>query len=269
MNEITEADILQIFEKYGLEPKIYNIKWYQRAFVHASVLSSHKKPFKTKSNERLEFLGDGILDMATKFYLYKRFPKEKEGFMTEKKNSLVKNEVIGKIATEMKLSKWLLISDDAERKNLRFNLKRMGCVFEAFVAAIFLDYNTSLVCSDNGFTTVQTFIENVFEKHVNWEDLIHNDDNYKNKLQILFQKEFNVVPYYKEIRTPSREFRMAVYLCINSCTNVIPLEPMPLKEIKLHMMENNSIFLYLGEGSHKIKKKAEQIASMMALRNLE
>ena len=47
-------------------------------------------PLKTKSNERLEFLGDGVLELITKYYLYRRFPKENEGFMTEKKNSISK-----------------------------------------------------------------------------------------------------------------------------------------------------------------------------------
>ena len=61
---------------------------------------------KTKSNERLEFLGDGVLECITKYYLYRRFPKENEGFMTEKKIALVKNEHIGRLAYEMGLHKW-------------------------------------------------------------------------------------------------------------------------------------------------------------------
>ena len=47
-------------------------------------------PLKTKSNERLEFLGDGVLECITKYYLYRRFPKENEGFMTEKKSRWLK-----------------------------------------------------------------------------------------------------------------------------------------------------------------------------------
>ena len=62
-------------------------------------------PLSTKSNERLEFLGDGVLECITKYYLYRRFPKEDEGFMTEKKIALVKNESIGKLAYEMGLNK--------------------------------------------------------------------------------------------------------------------------------------------------------------------
>ena len=85
----------------------FNTKIYQRAFVHRSytkrptlenalskiTLAEQPDdclPLKTKSNERLEFLGDGILEAITKYYLYKRFPKADEGFMTEKKIALVK-----------------------------------------------------------------------------------------------------------------------------------------------------------------------------------
>jgi ribonuclease-3 len=72
----------------------------------------------TKSNERLEFLGDGVLELITKYYLYRRFPKENEGFMTEKKIALVKNEAIGKLALEMGLHKYYIISKHAEEKKL-------------------------------------------------------------------------------------------------------------------------------------------------------
>ena len=268
INNIQEKDILSLFNTYGITTaKVYNMNWYQRAFIHQSLISAKKH---SKSNERLEFLGDGILDMATKFYLYKRFPKENEGFMTEKKNNIVKNEVIGKIAIEMKLNNWLLMSE--EFKHIRTNLKRMGGVFEAFVAAMFMDFHTSQI--NNAFNLVQTFVENVFEKHINWEDLIHNDDNYKNKLQIVLQREFKVTPFYMENKTnTNNSYHMQVFLSIEPITllNPIVLSSMNLQIVKefVSNAENKNVFLFLGEGTHKIKKKAEQIASLMALRNLE
>ena len=105
---ITEDDIKQILSNYGINAGIFNSMLYKRAFVHRSYC---KRPhlenvannitivdqpndcmsLKTKSNERLEFLGDGVLECITKYYLYRRFPKENEGFMTEKKIALVKN----------------------------------------------------------------------------------------------------------------------------------------------------------------------------------
>ena len=131
--EITLNDIQSILKRYGVHGTPYNINLYKRAFVHrsytkrpaleneaANIVISEKPynciPLKTKSNERLEFLGDGILECITKYYLYKRFPKADEGFMTEKKIALVKNEHIGQLALDMKLNKWYIISQHAEDK---------------------------------------------------------------------------------------------------------------------------------------------------------
>jgi dsRNA-specific ribonuclease len=89
--EITQEDVLKLFETYGLPNQLFNIHIYKRAFIHKSYTymegkeTSTHKFLKSKSNERLEFLGDGILELVTKFYLYRRFPNENEGFMTEKK----------------------------------------------------------------------------------------------------------------------------------------------------------------------------------------
>ena len=215
-NEITKTDILNLLNKYNILSTPYNIKLYQRAFVHKSYikrpqLENNKAniiivekpdsclPLKTKSNERLEFIGDGVLECITKYYLYRRFPKADEGFMTEKKIALVKNEHIGKLAYDMGLHKWFIISKHAEEKKTRTNLKKLGCLFEAFIGALFLDFNKIDIDDDKGwfknifvtgpgFQMAQKFIENIFEELVDWDHLINNDDNYKNKLQVIIQK---------------------------------------------------------------------------------
>ena len=299
--EITQEDVEKILTTYGLPPKIYNMKLYKRAFIHRSYTKRphleniHQKikivekpddclPLSTKSNERLEFVGDGILEFVTKFYLYRRFPKENEGFMTEKKIALVKNESIGKIAMEMGLNKWLILSKHAEEKKIRNNLKKLGCLFESFLAAVFLDFNkipikdeekwfeNIFVCGP-GFQMVQILIENIFEKHVNWINLILNDDNYKNILQVKIQKEFKVTPHYMEMEYNNEEgFKMGVYLCININIHQLNYKNALTKvsNIQEYLKNNNNkIFLFLGEGSHKIKRKAEQIACFQALELLD
>ena len=122
--EITLNEVQSILTTYGVNTKIHNLDLYKRAFIHKSYT---KRPaienaeanitivdrpvdcmaLKTKSNERLEFIGDGVLELITKYNLYRRFPKADEGFMTEKKIALVKNEHIGRLAYDMKLNKWL------------------------------------------------------------------------------------------------------------------------------------------------------------------
>ena len=103
--EITNANVQEMLSKYGIVSKPFNMELYKRAFIHksytkrpklenamANVIIANKPenciPLKTKSNERLEFLGDGVLELITKYYLYKRFPKADEGFLTEKKNRI-------------------------------------------------------------------------------------------------------------------------------------------------------------------------------------
>ena len=299
--EISKRDIETILKKYGINTSIFNFKLYQRAFVHKSyVKRPHLEniennviieerpddclPLKTKSNERLEFLGDGVLELITKYYLYRRFPKENEGFMTEKKIALVKNESIGKLAYEMGLNKWYIMSKNAEEKKTRTNLKKLGCLFEAFLGALFLDFNkikihdkdkwfNTLFVTGPGFQMAQIFIERVFEEHINWMELLQTDDNYKNILQVKIQKIFKTTPIYKEISEESDEgYHMGVYLCLGQQHHNLSHNDANLYEdfgslenIKSYYDMHGKIFIFFGESKHKIKKKAEQSACKMAL----
>lgn len=299
--EITLNDIQSILTKYSIPGRIFNMELYRRAFVHRSYTKRPAYenaeqnikiverppdclPLSTKSNERLEFLGDGILELVTKFYLYRRFPKENEGFMTEKKIAIVKNEAIGKIAYEMGLHKWLILSKHAEEKKIRTNLKKLGCLFESFLGALFLDFNKIVVNDEEGwfqqmfvtgpgFQMAQKFVENIFEKHIDWVALIQNDDNYKNILQVKIQKEFKVTPHYVEIMHDLEEgYKMGVYLCLGQPiyhlkhTDALHIQQFSnFKAIHEHVETYGKIFLFLGEGLHKIKRKAEQIACNEAL----
>ena len=300
--EINEANIKTILAKYGIEQNnIFNLNLYKRAFIHRSYT---KRPdyenkqlnitivdrpddcltLKTKSNERLEFLGDGVLECITKYYLYKRFPKADEGFMTEKKIALVKNEHIGKLAYEMGLQKWFIISKHAEEKLIRNNLKKLGCLFEAFIGAIFLDFNKINIHDDDkwfdklfstgpGFQMAQIFIENVFEQHVDWDNLINNDDNFKNKLQVLVQKKFKTTPHYLQIDYDQETgYNMGLFICLGSAIHEFQISDAinfnkfgSFDEIEKYLEENKRCLIYLSSSTHKIKKKAEQTACNLAL----
>ena len=299
--KITLSEVQSILSKYGLPTTVYNIALYERAFVHRSYTKRPSfeniqqnitiverptdcMPLSSKSNERLEFLGDGVLECVTKYLLYRRFPKADEGFMTEKKIAIVKNEAIGKIALEMGLYKWLIISKHAEEKKIRTNLKKLGCLFESFIGALFLDFNKVVVKDDEnwfqdmfvtgpGFQMAQKFIENVFEKHIDWIALIQNDDNYKNILQVKIQKEFKVTPHYLEIEHDMElGYKMGVYICLGQAIhNVSHKDAVDFsffknfKAVHEFILENSKVLIFMGEGQHKIKRKAEQIACNEAL----
>ena len=299
--KITLCEVQSILAKYNIPPTVHNMALYERAFVHKSYTKRPQyenatqnitivdrppdcMPLSSKSNERLEFLGDGVLECVTKYYLYRRFPKENEGFMTEKKIAIVKNEAIGKIALEMGLHKWLILSKHAEEKKIRTNLKKLGCLFESFIGALFLDFNKikvndeenwfqSMFVTGPGFQMAQKFIENIFERHIDWIALIQNDDNYKNILQVKIQKEFKVTPHYLEIEHDIElGYKMGVYLCLgqqihtlthNSAVDIHFFKT--FKAIQECATENGKVFIFMGEGQHKIKRKAEQIACNEAL----
>ena len=302
--KIKLSDVQFILSKYGLPTNVHNISLYERAFVHRSYTKRPNyenvqqnitiiekpndcMPLSSKSNERLEFLGDGVLECVTKYLLYRRFPKADEGFMTEKKIAIVKNEAIGKIALEMGLYKWLIISKHAEEKKIRTNLKKLGCLFESFIGALFLDFNKVVVKDEEnwfqdmfvtgpGFQMAQKFIENVFEKHIDWVALIQNDDNYKNILQVKIQKEFKVTPHYLEIEHDvDLGYKMGVYICLGQPIHNVSYKDAiqfsffkNFKGVQDFILENNKVLIFMGEGQHKIKRKAEQIACNEALKLL-
>ena len=300
--EITLNEVQSILKTYGVNYKVDNLELYKRAFVHRSYtkrpalenkaldIKIIDKPYdcmalKTKSNERLEFVGDGVLELITKYYLYKRFPKADEGFMTEKKIALVKNEHIGKLAYELKLHKWFVLSKHAEEKNTRTNFKKLGCLFEAFLAALFLDVNKTEIKDENGwfgnvfstgpgFQMAQIFIESIFEKHVDWVKLIKTDDNYKNRFQVFVQKEFKTTPDYIELsHNIDIGYEMGVFICLGqeihevTVTNATPYSEIgSFAQIQELLGNNSKQFIFMGKGIHKIKKKAEQIACEEALK---
>jgi dsRNA-specific ribonuclease len=274
--QISLNEVQTILTTYGITKPLTNIKLYQRAFVHSSYCKRTTKikvapcpsncmPLKSKSNERLEFLGDGILEGITKYYLYRRFFRENEGFMTEKKIALVKNEAIGKLALDMGLSTWYILSKHSEDKKIRSNLKKLGCLFEAFLGALFLDYD---------FQTAQTFVETIFEKHIDWTELILCDDNYKNILQVKLQKEFKTTPEYVELGH-NDNYHTGVYLCLGQpiwkvdMKDAIPYSTFgSFDKIHMYLKTHKTALIHLGEGLHKIKKKSEQLACEHALKLL-
>jgi hypothetical protein len=208
--------------------------------------------------------------------------------MTEMKIALVKNESIGKMAYEMGLNRWYIMSANAEEKKTRTNLKKLGCLFEAFLGALFLDYNKiqikdeenwfgNLFVTGPGFQMAQIFVESIFDQHVNWMELLQTDDNYKNRLQVVLQKAFKVTPIYMELEQWDEDsgYHMGVFLCIGQDShgltkkdsvvigdledNGVSMSVVDKINWWLTNIENN-IFLFLGSSKHKIKKKAEQSA---------
>ena len=208
-------------------------------------------------------------------------------FLT-KKIAIVKNEAIGKLALEIGLHKYYIISKHAEEKKTRTNLKKLGCLFEAFLGAIFLDFNKIQVTDEAGwfknvfvtgpgFQMAQIFVESIFEKHIDWVKLIQDDDNYKNILQVKIQKKFQDTPHYIEIEHNDEiGYKMGVYLCLGQKIHEVQKENAvnfntfgSFENIHNHLTLNGKVIVFLGSGTHKIKRKAEQLACEETIKLLE
>jgi len=109
-----------------------------QALTHRSYLSLAQEDI-TESNERLEFLGDAVLDLIVTEYLFKNFESENEGTLSQKKSVLVSRKALGKIADEMDLGRFLLVDRGEEKTGGRNRLSNLANLFEAVLGAIYID----------------------------------------------------------------------------------------------------------------------------------
>ena len=175
-----------ILQRFGY--KANNISFFNTALTHKSILSDPNSEF---SNERLEFLGDTVLDAVVAEFLYHKFPKDDEGYLTKLKSKIVNRQTLSTIGEKMGIREVLKYNDERS-----INLKSIeGNAFEALVGAIYLDA---------GFERAKkTLNTHVFPKYIDVQRLLEEELDFKSLLFIWCQKkklrlEFNVVSEKKE-----------------------------------------------------------------------
>ena len=152
-----------------------NLRIYEAAFIHRSA-SFYLPDGKRINNERLEFLGDAVLDAILSDYLFEKFPDANEGFMTKIRSRIVNREVLNQLAISMGLNK-ILVSNVNSTHSTR-NL--YGDALEALIGAVFLD---------KGFKkTKDLFIGKVFRKYLNLATIVNTDSDYKSMVFEWVQK---------------------------------------------------------------------------------
>mgnify|MGYP001366166557 CR=1 FL=1 len=172
--------------------------------------------FKCDSYEKLEFMGDRVLELVIVHYIYSRFIDTNEGFMTKLKTRIVKTNSLATFAKYIGLDEYLIISRHVEEKGEgRKNDRILEDTFEAFIGALFLNFNEGNVdFKGYGYGICETFIHTILEKTVDFEDLIMNDDNFKDILLRYFQHTFSITPKYVQLETTgettNRIFTMVV-----------------------------------------------------------
>ena len=157
----------------------------QNAFVHRSFLNE-SRDF-TNSNERLEYLGDAVLELATSHFLYDTYPDFQEGMLTNLRAALVRTESLGDTATKLGFPNLLLMSKGEEATGGRQNRSILADTFEAFLGAVYLDQGYD-VC-------VQILTHHLFKK----AELVLQSQTYKDNkslLQEISQSRYKATPLY-------------------------------------------------------------------------
>ena len=162
----------------------------EQAFTHSSYLNENPD-FALSSNERLEFLGDAILDFIVAESLYEEFPDLPEGELTPIRASLVCCETLAEIASSLKLGNWLLLGRGEEASGGRIRQSNLANTTEALIGAIYLDQGLDKA---RGITLKQfkPFLERIKRGEIN--------PNYKALLQEFIQKEKRLTPIYHLIK---------------------------------------------------------------------
>ena len=161
----------------------------------------------TRGNERLEFLGDAILDMVIGADLYYRFPEKQEGFMSKLRAEIVCEEALGKVAEETHLNEYMLLGKGEEVKGGRKRYSITSDLVEALIAAVYVDGGI-LPAID----TVNKLMASTIERAS--KDRFPAD--YKTRLQEYFQKNGKIMPEYRIVGEEGpdhdKTFTAAVFL---------------------------------------------------------
>lgn len=207
------------------------------ALSHRSSLNekSQSGTTATESNERLEFLGDAVLELAATLYLYENYPNEDEGKLTAYRSSLVRTETLAKLAKELQLNDKMFLSKGEERGGGRENESLLADLMEAVIGAMYLD---------QGFVVVQDFLAKyLFPK---FEGILQSK-SYKDQKSLL-QEEVQA----RSLSTP-------IYRVVKA------MGPDHNKEFTVEVLVGDEIW---GVGTGHSKQLAQQAAASVALQKL-
>ena len=167
----------------GLTP--INIRLYRLAFTHSSVVRQQPERGREQSNERLEFLGDAVLGTVVAEYLFRKYPYEQEGFLTEMRSRIVNRESLNGIALKLGLDK--LMQLDVAQGRVARSRSVNGNALEALVGAVYLDL---------GYTSARRFVlARLVKGFVDVHTLTTTTKNFKSKLIEWAQREGKDVMY--------------------------------------------------------------------------
>lgn len=191
-------------KKIGIKFKDHDL--LKKAFIHKSYINEHRGEG-LRDNERLEFLGDAVLELAATRYLFNTLPDKSEGDMTAFRSALVRGRHLADVAIELDLGKYLLLSRGEERSGGREKNYILANTVEAVIGAIYLDRGQNV--ADKFIDKfILTRLENIIEQG------LHIDA--KSHFQEVCQEEMNVTPHYDLLKDEGpdhdKKFTIGAYI---------------------------------------------------------
>ncbi|WP_326717299.1 ribonuclease III [Vagococcus jeotgali] len=227
MNELTGL----LKEKYQIIFK--DISLLEQAFTHSSYVNEHRQLALT-DNERLEFLGDAVLELIISKYLYSHFADLSEGKLTKLRATIVREDSLAMFAKDCQFDKYIRLGKGEENSNGRDRSSLLCDLFEAFLGALYLD---------QGVEKTKEFINQVIIPKIETGAFSHEMDH-KTALQEVLQKNGDILIEYHLIKEEGPAHARIFHVEVSGGGTV------------------------LGEGSGKSKKIAEQSAAQIALNNI-
>ena len=228
---IEHLTILEGYVSYTFK----NMMLLHTALTHRSFVNENQD-LNYRDNERLEFLGDAVLELCISDVLMKQFPEYNEGDLSKVRASVVNEQPLAKLAEDFHIGNFILLGKGEEASGGRHKYSILSNAFEAVIAAIYLD---------GGFEKALSFIARAFEPLISeWtEDPFHHD--YKTLLQELSQSRYKIIPKYK-------------------MTNEYGPDHNKIFEVQLTIPN-----IIATRGTGRSKKEAEQNAAHNAMKELE
>jgi len=207
-----------------------NLSLYKEAFTHSSY--ANESSYNVKDYERLEFMGDAVLQLYVSEFLFKKYPDKPEGELTLLRSKLVREESLARFSRELDLGQFLYLGVGEEKSGGRERESVLANIFESFCGALYID------C---GEAEVQRVLKGTIYKHVDDVDLYDDIRDYKTKLQELVQAD---------------DRKSVTYQLVEE------IGPANAPEFTVNAMMDHMV---LGTGKGTSKKRAEQQAAKDAL----
>jgi len=218
--------------RLGLE--FNNFLLLSRALTHRSYLNEH--PEALEDNERLEFLGDAVLDFMVGAWLYNRFPELREGELTRLRSALVRTEQLAEFARQMDFGAALRLGRGESQGGGRKRIALLCALFEAVIGALYLD---------TGLDSVRLFMEPLLEPAAEQIVALNRHMDAKSRLQELVQARGLPPPQYR---------------------TVAAFGPEHSKTFEIEVIINDQVY---GQGQGTSKQIAAQQAARLALENFD